>query len=170
LIDEVQAGDRHLLARAKSAAGQPAEAAALLWQQLESAPPRYWGAEELRALGMLFEIAPDVEDGALRRGDLLEAWDLVSRARSGVAVPLPDGVGPLWVTSTRPSVLRLGPRSALARAGLRVGDRVLGISGVPVETPRDMADRLGDLEGAPVALLVERGIEPIVLPLTPEEG
>ena len=69
--------------------------------------------------------------------------------------------------ATPPEVARVQPDGPGARAGVRPGDRILEIDGVPLTT-REGGQRIGALrEGQPVKLTIEREKQRLVVQLVP---
>ncbi len=69
---------------------------------------------------------------------------------------------------TAPKVDQITPGSAAQAAGFEVGDLVLSIDGVPVETFSDMQRIVSTSAGQPLAFVVRRGDREVLLTATPE--
>ncbi len=63
----------------------------------------------------------------------------------------------------------VSPGSPAEQAGLRVGDLVLSIDGMPVESPTELVDKTGARMGMPVTLYLQRGEERFSVRLIPRE-
>jgi S1-C subfamily serine protease len=63
-------------------------------------------------------------------------------------------------------VEKLQPGGPAAMAGVRVGDRILAIDGVPVDTPREVVRRVAaEPPGATLTLSLARGNEVLTIPV-----
>jgi tetratricopeptide (TPR) repeat protein len=163
LVEQFGREDWRVRARAHAAKGEYEQAAAVAWRRLEQSEPRLWKWEELGALSLLFEVTPHIDEESSRRDDLDRAWSEVSEVLQIEAVPLPGGAGPMWVTYGETYAARLGPQSGLMRAGLRIGDEVVGIGGKPVETSGDLARLMGGNSSSPLPVMIKRSYKPRVL-------
>lgn len=74
------------------------------------------------------------------------------------------GVGPF----ISPTVGRLMEGFPAAEAGIRVGDRIVAVNGEPVDTWRELADRIHTRADQEVTLTVERAGERFPMTLTPK--
>lgn len=65
-------------------------------------------------------------------------------------------------------ILALGQDGAAARAGLKPGDRILAVDGVPVKLAYDVVTKIRDRGAVPVSLLIKRGPTTLDIKATPE--
>jgi len=65
-------------------------------------------------------------------------------------------------------IAAIAPDSAAARAGIEVGDRVLGIDGDPLERYEDLAGRVALHPGRPLSIEIERDGRTLELTVTPD--
>jgi regulator of sigma E protease len=145
-------------------AGSPAEAAGLALGDevvsIDRQPVEAWGD-----LLVAVAIRPDaVIDVGVRRGttSLTIPVKSVSRAHDPAGK---EHVGYIGISVSMR--IKPDPDSAAAQAGVREGDSLLKAGGRSVPTLEELSDVVGASKGAPIELVVKRGAEILVFPVTP---
>ncbi|MDO8461628.1 MAG: RIP metalloprotease RseP [Deltaproteobacteria bacterium] len=98
----------------------------------------------------------DSFDLVIRRGDqLLEKKVALSTHQATGSGFL--GIEPGLFIGNDPVVDEVVPEGPAAQAGLVQGDRVISVSGAPIETWTEMSEKISASEGKPIALSLKRG-------------
>jgi regulator of sigma E protease len=111
-------------------------------------------------LDLLFSIPGNTLNAAVDRNGTLVPAKIVTGADEISAVGYP--VKP-WV-----AIQNVAPGTPAERAGLKVGDHILGLNGVELVNPADLSARIQRTGSAPVQLLIERGGQQQSVKVSPE--
>jgi len=111
-------------------------------------------------LDLLFSIPGNTLNATVDRNGTLVPAKIVTGADEISAVGFP--VKP-WV-----AIQNVAPGTPAERAGLKVGDHILGLNGVELVNPADLSARIQRTGSAPVQLLIERGGQQQSVTVSPE--
>ncbi|HYB60545.1 MAG TPA: RIP metalloprotease RseP [Methylomirabilota bacterium] len=111
-------------------------------------------------LDLLFSIPGNTLNATVDRNGTLVPAKIVTGADEISAVGFP--VKP-WV-----AIQNVAPGTPAERAGLKVGDHILGLNGVELVNPADLSARIQRTGSAPVQLLIERGGQQQSVKVSPE--
>jgi regulator of sigma E protease len=111
-------------------------------------------------LDLLLSVPGNTLDATVDRNGTLVRAKIVTGADEISAVGYP----------VKPQVViqNVAPGTPAERAGLKVGDRILGLNGVELLNPADLSARIQKTGSAPVQLLIERGGQQQSVTLSPE--
>lgn len=100
-------------------------------------------------------------------GQVLELGDVALEPRR--APPGSIGAG-VWLSGGQVVLVGVMPEGPAAQVGLRVGDVLLAVDGVPVKDPRGASQRLTGAPGSTVTVRVRRGGSEQSLTITRASG
>lgn len=166
LLEEFRLDDWLLHARALAAAGDYKRAADIGWEGLTAHSPRYGTLSKFHAHTLMRELDGHVAISADRKAKLAEAWEKAEKDLALEEISLTGEPGTLWVAPPRSTVVRIDSSSRLFRGGLRIGDDLVGIGGIAIQSPGDIAAALAPAAGTPRGMLVSRSYLPVLLEIT----
>lgn len=169
LLEEFRLDDWLLKARALAAVGDYERAAELGWQGLAAHSTRYGTLTRFHAHTLLRELDEHIAIDAGRKAKLAEDWEQAKKQLDLTEISPPGEPGTLWVAPPRSTVIRIDSGSRLFRSGLRIGDDLVGIGGIAIDTPGDIPAALAPAAGAPPGLLVSRYYRPVLLKIAADE-
>lgn len=100
-----------------------------------------------------------------RGGDVLSREAVIGKSLDTHAGTL--GVEPSYFIGNDPVVDRVAPEGPAAQAGVKPGDEVVEINGIPIQTWTDMSERVGESGGKKLALTLKRDQKKVTVSLAP---